>query len=121
MGIVIIGEYMAFAFKNQLRLAVPISKKTCGKRTLDASVDRNNVIDTVKFWFPVFDKIILNARQNKLRAYHALPKHFLLFYDEQKIEDGKQKWKTVYKIKVFRDCSMSILDCETGELYTPTQ
>lgn len=102
------GGYMAFSFKNQLRMAVPITKTFIPNQTIVTSVEHDDIESTIRHWFPVFDQIIINARQGKLRAYNNLPNHYLLFYDVMENENGKQKWKTMYKIKVFRDCTIKM-------------
>lgn len=107
---------MSFAFKSQLRFVIPMKKNVCLKRTLDSSVSEGNLIDTIRFWFPVMDKIILNARQGRLRAYNKLPEHFLLFYEKMIIDNGRQKWEKIYKIKVFRDLTMQIYDYRNQEV-----
>lgn len=108
---------MVLYFNNQLKLVVPISKKTSPTRVLETSIKEHEIRNRIKYWFPMFDRMILNARQGKLRAYKSLPDHFLLFYEVSKMENGKQKWDKVYKIQVFRDLSMRLYDYRTDETF----
>ena len=106
---------MVFSFESQLRLIIPVSKGSNRVRTLEVGLDRVEVPDRVKYWFPVMGQIILNCRQKSLRAYHSLPDHYLLFYEERDKESQGFRWKRVLRIKAHRNGTIDMFDYETKE------
>lgn len=108
---------VAFSFKSQLKFIIPVGKGSCRIQTLDTSANRGNIIDIVKFWFPMLNQIIRNARQGRLRAYHSLPDYYLLKYEELDVDNGRQKWRKVYRIKVYKDCTIELYDIIANRTY----
>ena len=109
---------MAFTFTSRLILVCPIGKKSSLNRTLETGMSRDQVLDKVKYWFPVMGRIILNVRQSKRRAYHSLPNFFLLFYEEVDPSSKRQKWKKVYRIKVYRGGTIEVYNYETQSTHS---